>query len=219
MQTKPLANPLISPINLSGAVGIYGGTFDPIHFGHLNLALELLETHHLSEVWFCPAMQNPHKEKILPTSIHHRMEMIKLAIAAIPQFQLLDIEARRQPPSYTIDTLRLLINEEEKKTIKRQFCLIIGDDSIERFSDWKEANELIQLMPILIGRCGKAVEIPNPPIHNTILMTLMQQITPTRVLNIHSTEIRQRINKRLYCGNLLPIKVIDYISRHHLYLS
>lgn len=79
-------------------IGLLGGTFDPIHCGHLNLAFELMEKGGLDEIWFIPAAINPHKMGAPPLAIEHRLAMVKLAIQEIPQFQLKDLESGRPPP-------------------------------------------------------------------------------------------------------------------------
>src|SRR5204862_4879143 len=89
-------------------IGIFGGTFDPIHFGHINLALEMKEQHHLDEVWFIPAKVNPFKleKKLQPMGRRHKM--VELGIEDIPGFKVYDVESQRQGPSFTVDTLRQL---------------------------------------------------------------------------------------------------------------
>src|ERR1700741_3811719 len=103
-------------------IGIYGGTFDPIHLGHLNLAIDMLEKRNLDEIWFCPAWISPHKLAKEPAAAaHHRLAMLQLAIAGIPQFRILDVEIQRQGPAYTVDTLRELIEQEKSKSAPAQF--------------------------------------------------------------------------------------------------
>lgn len=198
-------------------VGFYGGTFDPPHFGHLNLALEILEAHHLDEVWFCPACCNPHKQECQPiASVHHRLEMLKLALEDVPNCKILDIEANRPGPSYTVDTLRSLINQEKKKKSPRQICLIIGDDAAPGFCRWHEAEEITRLAPIFVGRRSTAALAPltgGPE----ICQALQKGMTPTPYLEISSTEIRKRLAAGKYCGHLVPSKVLDYIYQHQLY--
>lgn len=198
-------------------VGVYGGTFDPIHFGHLNLAIEIMEAHHLDEVWFCPAQISPHKQKMTPTPVHHRLAMLELALCDIPNFKVLDIETKRQGPSFTIDTLRELIAIENQYSNQKEFYLILGDDSLPEFSRWHLPEEIIKLVPLLIGRRSsqcQSLEFKGNP---AICEAIRNGLTPTRLMEISGTEIRQRLQQGKYVGHLLPAKVMDYIYKHHLY--
>lgn len=107
-------------------IGIFGGSFDPIHFGHLNLAIELMESHHLDEVWCIPAPQSPHKMEQPPVSFLHRKAMLALAIRDIPQFQLKDLEGHRPPPSYTVDTVKEILAKAKEHPHPPQFYLLLG---------------------------------------------------------------------------------------------
>ncbi len=186
----------------SKQVGIYGGTFDPIHFGHLNLALELLERQRLDEIWFCPANLPPFKQGIPLSSPQHRAAMVALAIADIPAFRLLDIELQREGPSYTIDTVRELM----QKDTKIGYHLILGDDSIENFSKWHQAEQLVDLIPLSIGR--RTCQPPEIRSASAKISTALRRgLLPTRVLEISGTDIRKRLHQGLYCGHLLPEKV------------
>ncbi len=191
-------------------VGIFGGTFDPIHFGHINLAIEMLETHHLDEIWFCPARINPHKMQMQTLSIEHRIKMLQLALEGVPQCKVENIEAGREGPSYTIDTIRALIEREQKKTKPSTLCLILGDEAYSGFSQWKEPDEIIKLVPIILGRRKlKKDDVidPKKPL----------EVSTTRLMEISSTDIRRRIAEGLYCGHLVPAKVLDYIYVNKLY--
>lgn len=197
-------------------IGIYGGTFDPIHFGHLNLALHLMEFHSLKEVWFCPARINPHKLDKISSDVEWRLEMVSLAIEQIPQFKLLDYEARQEGPSYTINTLRYLYENEKNSPNPRTFNLLLGDDVLEGILTWKETEEVFKLAPPLIGcRQWNCTWEGSDPINQAI----RNGMTPTPIMEISSTAIRQRISRGLYCGHLVPEKVLDYIKRHQLYLK
>lgn len=184
-------------------IGIFGGTFDPIHFGHINLAMEMLESHQLDEIWFCPALINPHKIHKQTVSVEHRIKMLQLALQDVPKCKVECIEAGREGPSYTIDTIRALIAREAKNALTYQYHLILGDEAYSGFSQWKESDEIIKLVPILIGR-----RLLNQDLH----------IGPTtRLMEISSTDIRRRIAEGLYCGHLVPAKVLDYIYANKLY--
>src|SRR5262249_44608705 len=104
-------------------IGLLGGTFDPFHFGHLNLAIEMKEKQGLDQVWFCPARLSPFKLQEQATDGQHRLKMIQLAIEGLPFFQALDLELLREGPSYTIDTILELQRREGEGV---QFYLILG---------------------------------------------------------------------------------------------
>ncbi len=125
------------------SVGFFGGSFDPIHFGHLALAIQLMEAHSLDHVLFCPAFCSPFKVDRPPhASASQRLEMLKLALD-IPQFQITTHEIDRQGPSYTIDTIRAL------QTPDVQFRLLLSDEAAAQLYKWKGAVELFDLAPPL----------------------------------------------------------------------
>lgn len=200
-------------------VGIYGGTFDPIHFGHLNAAIEIKEYHGLDEVWFCPAQVNPHKQGVQSVSAHHRLKMLEIALADLPDFGIVANELQREGPSYTIDTLRELIAEEKSEAYPSQFYLIIGEDSIPDFFHWRDPKEIIKLAPPLVAKrflSDKPLELQGDP---EICEALIKGLTPTHVMEISATRIRERIHHEDYIRHLVPGKVVDYIYQNHLYYS
>jgi nicotinate-nucleotide adenylyltransferase len=201
---------------MSAKIGLFGGSFDPIHFGHINLALEMIEKRHLDEVWFIPTGVNPFKAGIPLTSAKHRLQMLKLAIKAIPACRILEVEIAKKFPCYTIDTLQEVIKNDKNSSLSSQFYLILGEDVIQCFDSWHEPKEIIQLVPLLIGsrqleESGIYSESPE------IATAIKKGLTQTRVMSISSTEIRERIRKSLYCKHLLPEEVLDYIYQHHIY--
>src|ERR1700733_15012261 len=134
--------------DVKGRIGLFGGTFDPIHFGHLNLAFELLEKCQLKEIWFCPAQTSPHKQQQVSAPAQHRLKMVELAIRGIPQFKVIEHELRRPAPSYTVDTLRELIQEAQQSGSGYQFALILASDSLSGFMSWKEPQAIVELAPL-----------------------------------------------------------------------
>ncbi len=208
-------------------IGVYGGSFNPIHFGHIHLAIDMLEKRSLDKILFCPAELNPHKmefkESVL--SSEHRLAMLKLAIMDIPQFSILESELKRPSPSYTIDTINeLLANDEQEANVshndlkqKNHYFLIVGDDTIENFHHWHKAHELIEKVEVLVGvrseKCLDDMTNPDPLINESLKVGR----TLTRIFEVSSTEIRDRIAAEKYCGHLVPAKVLDYIYRNRLY--
>lgn len=192
-------------------IGLYGGSFDPLHFGHLNLAIELKEKWELDEVWFCPAKISPFKTHLAPVDPAHRIEMLKCAIGDIPGFSLLDIEVKREGPSYTVDTLLDL----RRQFPQHRFYLLMGEDVLPKFFKWHKPDEIVTLATMLVGQRDGAAEILGDP---EIQKALKKGMTKTRVMDISSTEIRERLKKRDYCGHLIPAKTLDYIYQNDLYL-
>ncbi|MCH9608901.1 MAG: Nicotinate-nucleotide adenylyltransferase [Chlamydiales bacterium] len=178
-------------------IGLFGGTFDPIHFGHLNLALEIKEKCGLSEVWFIPSHTSPFKQdKNGQNAPLDRLEMVKRALEEVPGCFCLDIEVKRPPPSYTIET----IEELEKEYPNKKFALILSDETYAHFSSWKEGEKIKKKVKILVGN-----------------RTATKGAVSTAVMEISSTEIRHRLKKKLYCGHLVPGKVLDFIDENNLY--
>ena len=193
-------------------IGFFGGTFDPIHFGHINLAIQLCEIHALDQVIFCPAGRSPFKASQAPfASPQNRIAMVKAVIEEIDLFRLSAIEIQRPGLSYTVDTLRAL---KESYGVESRWYILLSEDSLSSFHRWKEPEEIIRMAWPLIGsRSVSRSEIPPSPVREALLGGL----TETAQFEISSTEIRDRLKKGLYCGHLVPSKVLEYIVQHSLY--
>lgn len=194
-------------------IGLFGGSFDPIHFGHLNLALTLLEAKKLDQIIFCPAHTSPLKKDEPPASSKEaRSAMVALAIEPIKQFSILNWEIDRPPPSYTIDTVRYLLSQEENRGA--DLHLILGEDALQTLPRWKEVDELLRLAPPLIGSRAGHISAPLTPALATAVDAGLVRIP---VMEISSTEIRQRLSQNKFCGHLIPAQVLDYIYKNKLY--
>ena len=170
---------------------LFGGSFDPVHFGHLTMAKKALKQRKADAVFFIPNQQSPFKKK--KTDFSHRYQMLKLATAHEPRFFVLDLEGQFEGPSYTIDTVTSLL----KQYPKTQFDFLIGDDQIERLHEWKDFSRLDQLLTFIVyGREGK--KHPYPVINGDIVKT-------------SSTLIRQGMS----C--MTDEKVLRYFVENHLY--
>jgi nicotinate-nucleotide adenylyltransferase len=207
-------------------IGILGGTFDPIHFGHLRLAEELSEALGLSQVRFIPAAHPPHKEQP-STSPEHRVDMVNLAIARNPKFILDKRELERSGPSYSIDTLQSLRDELGSDI---SICLFLGSDAFVKFNTWHRWEEILNLCHIaLVER--PATKEPLPQVLQNFLqdhcaedatdlasvpagLIMTQKIT---ALDISATRIRQGLQQKRSPCYLMPDSVIDYIYAHQLY--
>lgn len=198
-------------------IGLLGGTFDPIHHGHLNLAFELMEKKDLDEVWFIPAQINPFKTGVITTSMEDRLEMVKLAIQDIPQFSIKDLEKERPPPSYTIHTLQAFISEAALTGEPHHFYLLLGEDSVPGFSQWHLPEEIVKLVPLLIGSRSGISQYQFEAFSLPIREAIQAGLTPTRLMDVSGTEIRHRLRHNLYCGHLLPSPVLQYIHENKIY--
>ena len=192
-------------------IGFFGGSFDPVHLGHINLALRIMEQKGLDQVLFCPANISPTKENAPPVAqARHRMNMLQLALEDLPGCDPYDAEIKRDPPSYTVDTL---------KEIKGELHLIVAEDTAYGFMEWKDIEKVLEIAPPLIGvRHGfdqKKMDIF--PSH--IEEKLISGMCGIPAMDISSTEIRDRLKKRLYCAHLIQGKVLDYIHQNTIYSS
>jgi nicotinate-nucleotide adenylyltransferase len=209
-------------------IGLLGGTFDPIHFGHLGMAQELAQALALDTVKFIPAAVPPLKSRPSASAID-RCAMVQLAIANNPDFQLDDRELKRTGPSYTLDTLRSLRSELSEQD---SLVLFIGSDAFKQFNRWHQWQEIIRLCHIaLVARPDSGVSTGLDPELVTFLqdhytenamdlqsesagLITMQAITP---LAISSSAIREQLTKQQSARNLTPDCVLDYIAQHGLY--
>lgn len=193
-------------------IGLYGGTFNPIHFGHLNLAFELMEKGGLDEVWWIPTNRSPLRSAPLVEATL-RLKMVELAINEIPQFKVLKNEITKPPPSYTIDTVTEIVQAYSD----HQFFLLLGEDSLKHLMAWKEPLRLVQQIPLLIGGRGGEDTLPSFPheIHAAIENGLLK----TSLFDISATTIRERLKNKLFTGHLIPAKVLDFICVNQLYFT
>ena len=183
-------------------VGILGGSFNPIHLGHIHLAETIKKVKGLDEIWFIPTFINPFKEKEPPISEKHRLKMCELAIEGNPDFKVLDIEINKKEPSYTYNTIKALKSEYPKI----DFFLILGDDAASSFSSWYEADKMLEEIPVIVGaRVGGN------------LKNFQGSLINMPIMLVSSTEIRDLIQKNKDFERFLPEKVTSYIKKHKLY--
>ncbi len=194
-------------------IGLLGGTFDPVHFGHLRLAEEARETAALRQVIFIPTARSPFKPDHPQTDAHHRYEMLLRATCDNPAFGVSDIEIRRGGISYTIDTLRAFA---EQLPDARLF-LIMGLDSLAEFPRWREPLQIVGLCQLLVGvRPGYELEPILTALPEAIRAAV--RLIPTRMpLDISARQLRALAREGHTLRYLTPDSVIEYIQSHRLY--
>lgn len=189
-------------VDISGLkkIGIYGGTFDPIHHAHLILARAALEKLALDEVIFVPAALSPHKVDATPTTASVRVEMLRAALLGEAQFCLDEIELQRPPPSYAIET----IEELKRRYVDDEIFYLIGSDNLSRLHTWHRFEELRRLVQFVVLERGAVAAVSDYP-------TIQQH------LDISATEIRNRVASDRSIRYLVPPAVEEIIRRHRLY--
>ena len=208
-------------------LGILGGTFDPIHFGHLRVAEEVAEELALEHMYLIPAALPPHKDGKPVSSFEHRMAMIQLAVEGSPLLEALDLEGRRQGLSYSIETLR-----EFRQLFKGNFELffIIGIDAFLEIGTWKEYRALFDHAHFLVinrpgfqsedlGRFLTSLEVGFERDGDKFVVPSGNHLIfrEATLMDISSTEIRNRVAEGKTIRFMLPKTVRTYIMRNRLY--
>ena len=188
-------------------IGVMGGTFDPIHHGHLVAASEVAQSFDLEEVIFVPTGEPWQKRAV--SSAEHRYLMTVIATAANPRFTVSRVDIERKGPTYTIDTLRDL----QKERPEADLFFISGADAISQILSWKDAHELWSLAHfVAVTRPGHALTVSQLPDGDVSLLEVP-------ALSISSTDCRTRVGRGFPVWYLVPDGVVQYISKHHLYRS
>ena len=216
-------------------LGLLGGSFNPVHNGHLAIARQTREALGLDQILFVPTSHPPHKQNGSLAPAQDRYEMVRLAIASDPSLAISDVEIRRPGKSYSIDTIRLLQQEYGAHT---QLFFLVGLDAFLDFPSWREPLTLLELCPfVVLSRPGLSFRslstvAPLPPIPQASLEDLdagrisqlevplgKQRLTCLQLppCTISASDIRSRIRRGLPVANLLPPLVESYILHHHLY--
>jgi nicotinate-nucleotide adenylyltransferase len=198
-------------------IGILGGTFDPVHNGHLIVADVARAQFNLNEVLFIPTGQPWLKPERTITAAEHRLNMLRLALDDTPYFSVSEIEIQRSGPTYTLDTINTL---KEKLNDEDELFFIVGQDSLMQLPQWHEALTLIELC-YFVGapRPGvkkpdlKALESELPGITQRVMLMKQPQV------DISATDIRERVAKGLSVRHLVPEPVNRYIKENRLYVD
>jgi len=192
----------------SAAIGILGGSFDPVHNGHLAIACLAQEHFHLSKVFLIPANIPPHKSKTVSVAARHRLAMLRSAVAKQAYMHVSDIELRRGGTSYTIDTLKYI----SKRYKNCELYFIIGSDNLKEISTWYRYNEILSRVTLCVThRPGYSMHIPKA-IRNAHIRQF-----PSPQWAISSTHIRTLLQQGHSCQYLIPNPVRAYIKKHALY--
>lgn len=198
-------------------IGIMGGTFDPIHIGHLIIAEEARDFFNLKEVVFIPTGKPPHKKSVNITDSFHRYNMTQLAIKDNKYFSISSIEVEKSRTTYTIDTIK----ELKKQYENTEFYFIIGGDSVMNLHKWKNYETLLEICNFIVA---KRVGISNKETEERIRVlnrkfgNVIYEI-PVPYINISSTEIRAKVINNKTIKYYVSIEVEDYIIKNKLYLS
>jgi nicotinate-nucleotide adenylyltransferase len=187
-------------------IGLFGGSFDPVHHGHLIVAQVAAERLGLDSLRFLPARDQPFKQGRHRTSPEHRSAMLSLAIAGAPGFAVEPTELERPGPSYTIDTLEALRRREPDS----EFVLLLGADAASELPAWRHAERIPELARVVVfDRPGS--NLSNP--------AFASQVIEVPAVDISATEIRRRISRGQAIRYWVPDAVAEYIARHRLYLD
>lgn len=198
-------------------IGIFGGSFDPVHQGHLLIAEQFAEDMELDLVKFIPAKVSPFKLGYTPTSDKHRLEMLRLAVGSNPRFEVDALELDRGGVSYTIDTVNALRGVEPDA----EYYMLIGADSLKDFKKWKSPEELLVSVSLVVARRGGEA----PPqwselsglASREVLEGIQKRALDLPAMELSSTDIRRRVAQRRSIRYLVPSSVEVYIHSHGLY--
>ena len=212
-------------------IGLFGGTLDPIHIGHLRSAEEVWEGLGLEQIWFIPAGCPPHKDPEKLTPFSHRIEMVRLAIEGTSHFHVLPIEGEREGPSYSVDTLSHLALGASQD---QEFYFILGSDAFNELAKWKEPRRLVDYANlVVINRDGEQWSLVEKTLKDlfpeyapdekkrTFSAPGKKKIIFYKVTNleISATEIRKRRRSGMSVRFLVPNKVLKYMEEHGLYVK
>ena len=194
-----------------GKVGLYFGSFNPIHLGHLIIANHMLIRADLDEVWIVVTPSSPFKLNTEMIAEQHRLQMVKLAVSENPSIFASDVEFTLDRPSYTVDTLRFL----RDKFTQIEFSVILGEDNYQNLHKWKDYSEIVDNHRLLIypRRLSSSTEVRGNNIENSKAVLY----TKAPMIEISSTYIREAIENKQDVQYLLPDPVIFYIGNNHLY--
>jgi nicotinate-nucleotide adenylyltransferase len=192
-------------------IGLYFGTYNPIHIGHLIIANHMVEYADLDQVWMVVTPHNPLKNKKTLLDDYQRLELVFLATEAYPKIKPSDIEFKLPQPNYTVNTLAHL----QDKFPKHSFSLIMGEDNLKSLHKWKNYEVILQNHPIYVY--PRINTIPSSEEINSIKSNPNIHFVAAPIVEISATFIRENIKKKKNVRPLLPSKVWEYIDHNNLY--
>ncbi len=199
-------NIFLPPSKISRQIGLFFGSFNPVHIGHMAIANYMVEFTPLKEVWFVVSPQNPFKKKEDLLNDLDRLEMVQQAIGDDTRFRAIDVEFRMPKPSFTIDTLKLLA----EKYPDHHFSLIMGSDNLENFTQWKDYQSILDNYPILV--------YPRPGSDTSGKITHKNlQLIEAPLLEISSTFLRKSVGQGKNMRMYFPEKVWEFLDRMNFY--
>ncbi len=198
-------------------IGIFGGTFDPVHLGHLIMAEQCREQGQLDQVWFIPAARPPHKQDRPLTGFVQRVEMLALAVAGMPAFRVDELEKDRPGPSYTAETLQQL----QTRHPDTQFALLLGSDCLPDLPMWKNPTRILELAELLVfSRPGwplRTAEEVRQSLGLAAEAPLRLRVVRAPLIDVASRDLRQRVALQRSIRFLVPRAVECYINEKKLY--
>jgi nicotinate-nucleotide adenylyltransferase len=204
-------------VQVNKRIGILGGTFNPVHSGHLILAQDAQELFELDRILFLPCRQPPHKDQAQIIAARHRLAMLRAALRGNADFKICRWELERSGPSYTIETIRALKAQHPEWDL----AFIIGADTLPELHLWHEIEQLLELCPfVTLTRPGfeasalSAAQLQLPAPWPQILLS---RTACGHRVDISSSEIRQRLRQKKSIRYLVPAAVANYIHKHSLY--
>lgn len=189
-------------------VGLYFGSFNPIHIGHLIIANHIVENSDLDEIWFVVTPHNPLKKKATLLANNHRLAMVDIAIEPYPKFRSSNIEFGLPTPSYTINTLMRLV----EKHPSYQFNLIMGEDNLKSFHKWKNYETILENHSLYVYP-----RVSNHQINSRFDGHQKIHYIEAPIVEISSTFIRKAIKEQKSIRPLLPLEVWEYIDQMNFY--
>ncbi len=196
-------------LNLKGRVGLFGGTFNPLHNAHIEVARAALRQYELSRIVFIPNGIPPHKEQGLRLEKEERFEMVRRAIESMPEFTVSRVEVDREGPSYTIDTIRALEDD-----YPQGMCFIVGADRLLKIDTWREPHELLRSVPFIIApRSGVSLDVFDvSPFREAVIVPLQMDD-----VDLSSSGLRERAQRGESIREWVPEQVAEYIEEHKYY--
>jgi len=186
-------------------VGVLGGTFNPIHIGHLAIAQMALERMHLNKVVFVPTYIPPHKNRKVVAGAKHRFEMVRLAIEDNPFFEISDFEIKKRGRSYTINTMLYF---KETYPPDTELFFIIGEDTLSQLPKWKYIDKILEIADFIVVNRPGYIKKSSDAKHHSVIMP---------GIDISSSYVRMRMFQNKTIKYFVPDKVLDYVFQNKLY--